>query len=277
MTLAVVTDSAACLPPELARARGITTVALHTIPGEDGAPATTARPSVPELAQAYRQALGRADEVLALHLASALSGTVDNAYLAARQVAGDSGRVTVLDSGTSAGALGLAALDAAEAGDARAGAARARESSARSHVFFLVEDLAHLRRGGRIDRSTALIGSALGIRPVLAAGPTGISVVETVRGAARARRHLIAQAVRAAGGTALTGPRVAADPVRLAVHYGEDLAAGQDLVSDLAEAMADAGAVVDTIMRTPVDAASRVHLGPGALGVVVAPVLRPGR
>ncbi|WP_103062059.1 DegV family protein [Actinomyces qiguomingii] len=276
MSLTVVTDSAACLPPALAEARGIVVVPLHVAQDDDGA-ATTARPSVSELADAYRLAAQHGDEVLALHVAAALSGTVDNAQLAARELNAQDIPVTVVDSGASGGALGLAALAAAEADDARRGAARARESAARSRLFFLVQDLSHLRRGGRLDRATAFVGGTLGIRPILTIGPDGIGVVETVRGAARARRHLIAQAVRAAGGTALTGPRPPAMPVRLAVHYGDDPADGRALENDLADAMVEAGAVVESIMRSPADPASSVHLGPGALGIVVAPHLDPPR
>ncbi|WP_210581012.1 DegV family protein, partial [Actinomyces succiniciruminis] len=202
MSLTVVTDSAACLPAALADARGIIVVPLHTVEADDGA-ATTARPTVAELIDAYRLAARRGDEVLAVHVTAALSGTVENARTAARELATQGIPVTVLDSGASGGALGLAALAAAEADDARRGAARARESAARSRLFFLVQDLNHLRRGGRLNRGTAFVGGTLGIRPILTTGPEGIGVVETVRGAARARRHLIAQAVRAAGGTAL--------------------------------------------------------------------------
>ncbi|MBW3070125.1 MULTISPECIES: DegV family protein [unclassified Actinomyces] len=272
MALTVVTDSAACLPPALADARGIVVIPLHTTE-DDAGTATTARPAVAELAEAYRKAAAGGNEVLALHLASALSGTVDNARIAARELAAEGVAVTTLDSGASGGALGLAAVAAAEADDARRGAARARESVARSRLFFLVQDLSYLRRGGRIDRATAFAGGTLGIRPILTTGPQGISVVEMVRGTARARRHLIAQAVRAAGGTSLTGPRPPAAPVRLAVHFCDDPAAGRALENDLADAMVEAGAVVESIMRSPADPASRVHLGPGALGIVVAPHL----
>ena len=159
----------------------------------------------------------------------------------------------------------------------RRGAARARESASRSRTFFLVDDLAGLRRGGRVDRTTALMGGALGIRPVLAMSAAGITVAETVRGSARARRHLIAQAVRAAGGTHLSGPRPPVEPVRLAVHYGDDPARGRQLENDVTEAMARAGALVESVMRSPVDAAHRVHLGPGALGIAIAPWLGRGR
>ena len=157
MTFAVVTDSAACLPAPVAAGHGIRVVDLHALPGPDGQPATTARPSVQELAEAYRDALRGVDEVLALHVTAALSGTIDNARLAAEAVAGE-GRVEVVDLGVSGGALGLSVLAAAEADDMRRGAARARESASRSHLFFLVEDLSYLRRGGRIDRRSAALG-----------------------------------------------------------------------------------------------------------------------
>ncbi len=273
MSVAVVTDSGACLPPSLARAHGIGVVELHTTDTE-GAWAATSRPSVAELAGAYRRAAQRAEEVLALHLTAALSGTIDNARQAAAEVNGSgAGPVTVVDSGTSGGALALAAMAASRAPDARRAAALARESASRSRLFFLVDDLTHLRRGGRIDRTTALLGGALGVRPILEVTSGGIVVAETVRGAARARRHLIDRAVRAAGGAALSGPRPPMEPVRLALHYCDDPAAGRALEEDLAAAMVEAGAQVSSIMRSPVDAATRVHVGPGALAVVVAPTL----
>ena len=106
MTLAVVTDSSACLPRALADSRGIEVVALHL----DKETGTTSRPSVAELARAYRRAAGRADEVLAVHLSACLSGTVDNARLAAEEVneALAGGPVTVVDTGTCSGGVGLA-------------------------------------------------------------------------------------------------------------------------------------------------------------------------
>nr|WP_250648911.1 MULTISPECIES: DegV family protein [unclassified Actinomyces] len=265
------------MPVALAAERGIEVVELPVITDDEGVPTATSRPSVAALTAAYRRALGRADEVLAIHLSAALSGTVDNARLAARALdPGEHGarRVTVLDLGVSGGAQGLAVLAAAEAGSARRGAARARELAARSSLFFLVEDLTSLHRGGRVDRTTALLGSALGIRPVLRVATSGIEVVEAVRGRSRARRRLIELAVAEAGGR--VGGRRArrpATPVQLAVHYGDDPADGLALENDLAEAMAQAGTTVETIMRSPADAATRVHLGPGALGVVVAPAL----
>ena len=293
MSLAVVTDSAACLTEPLVRGRAIAVVPLHAVPGEDGAPGTTSRPSVQELVDAYRRAARRAEEVLAIHISSALSGTLENARTAAAQIeaelSGDvghtgTGRVTntvrrrpqwlrVVDSGTSSGALGLAVLAAARAHDARRGAALAQASTARSCQLFVVDDLGRLARSGRIDRTTARLDGVLGIRPVLALTRDGIRAAETVRGAARARRHLIAQAVRAAGGTALSGPRRPADPVRLAIQ-GDDADMLAQLESGLREAMEEAGAIVSEILTLPVDEATRTHVGPGALGIAVAPDLQ---
>lgn len=277
MSLAVVTDSAACLPPELARRHGIEVVPLHTVPGTHGTPASTSRPSVEELRRAYEAGLARGEAVLALHLTAALSGTVDNARLAAAQLAEAGAQITVLDLGVSAGALGLAALAASQAEDLRRALARARESASRSHLTFLVDDLAPLRRGGRLDRTTAMMSGALGIRPLLRADERGISLVEVVRGRARARRRLVEIAVEQAGGGRTRGPRPPATPVLLAVHYGDDPADGRELENDLAQAMAEAGTQVEAILRSPVDEATRVHLGTGALGVVVAPALADPR
>ena len=104
----------------------------------------------------------------------------------------------------------------------------------------------------------------------------GLRVIEAVRGAGRARRRLIGLAVEESGGGAPRRPRLPMRLVRLAVHYGDDPGAGLALENDLAEAMAQAGTRVEAILRSPVDAATRVHLGPGALGIVVAPALARG-
>ena len=264
-------------------------VPLHAIPADNGEAATTSRPSVQELVDAYRRAASRAEEVLAIHISSALSGTMDNARVAATQLEAEyrdqpngpgpsAGRrrpqwLRVVDSGTSSGALGLAVLAASGAHDARRGAALAQASTARSCQLFVVDDLGRLARSGRIDRTTARLDGVLGIRPVLALTRDGIRTLETVRGAARSRRHLIAQAVRVAGGTALSGPRHPADPVRLVIQ-GDDADKLALLETDLRQAMEEAGAKVSEVLTLPVDEATSTHVGPGALGIAVAPDLR---
>ena len=278
MSLAVVTDSAACLTEPLLRERAIEVVPLHAIPADNGEAATTSRPSVQELVDAYRRAASRAEEVLAIHISSALSGTMDNARIAAAQLEAEyrdqpngpgpsAGRrrpqwLRVVDSGTSSGALGLAVLAASGAHDARRGAALAQASTARSCQLFVVDDLGRLARSGRIDRTTARLDGVLGIRPVLALTRDGIRTLETVRGAARAT-----------GGTALSGPRHPADPVRLVIQ-GDDADKLALLETDLRQAMEEAGAKVSEVLTLPVDEATSTHVGPGALGIAVAPDLR---
>ena len=68
MSLAVVTDSAACLTEPLLRERAIEVVPLHAIPADNGEAATTSRPSVQELVDAYRRAASRAEAVSYTHL-----------------------------------------------------------------------------------------------------------------------------------------------------------------------------------------------------------------
>lgn len=267
MSLAVVTDSSSCLPTDLARAHGIDVVPLHATAGDAHQPGSTSRPSLDELAHAYASAAERADEVLALHLAASLSGTVDAAVHAADSINTALGRrvVTVLDSGTTGGALGQAAIRAASATTADHGAERARELISRSTVLFLVDDLTHLRHGGRLDRRTALLGGALGVRPILRVTAEGIRPVEAVRGAKRARARLAELAASLASqGTGAGGQAT------LIIH-ADDAAAGQALIAAITDA-AEPGESEDSEEPGccwPFDPALAVHVGPGALGCVI--------
>ncbi|QKD79897.1 MULTISPECIES: DegV family protein [Actinomyces] len=289
MSLAVVTDSSSCLPADLARARGIGVVPLHATTGDGDRPGSTSRPSPDELAHAYAHAARGADEVLALHLAASLSGTADAATRAAEKINQALGRrvVTVLDSGTTGGALGQAAIAASGAATADDGVERARDLVSRSAVLFLVDDLAHLRRGGRLDRRTALLGGALGVRPILRVTADGIRPVEAVRGAKRARARLAELAAglasQGAGAIGQTGLIIHADDGTAARALIDAIAAGApgeephgptgaDATAAEAELQAapPAGGRTDEPARFwPFDPALSVHVGPGALGCVI--------
>lgn len=266
MSLAVVTDSAACLPAMTARAAGIRVIDLP-VSQESDAAASTSRPSVKAIREAYAHALESADEVLALHLPAALSGTVDNARLAAGEL-GE--RVHVLDLGVSGGVLGMAALAASSAATTRVGAARARDIASRSLMLFMVDDVADLRRGGRVDSRAAAMGTMIGIRPILTTGPQGIRLVEPVRGKVRAKKRLIERAVEHAGGGAKLGPRRPPQRVAVAVH-AEDVEGAEAFGVEVLQAMSEAGVEVARVIPAPIDPATAVHVGPGALGIAVAP------
>lgn len=293
--VAVLTDSAASLPPEVAADRGIAVVPLHVVlDGEDlldsaevrvrlaarmreGAAVGTSQPSVPELAAAMRAALDDgAEEVVCLHLAAELSGTVQAARHAAAEVEPE--RIHVVDTRTVAGGVGLAALAAADAaasgGGGRAVAAVAREVAAKSLLLFAVPDLQYLQRGGRLGTAPHHVGTALGIRPILGVQDGRITLVELSRGLARTRRRMVGRAVRWAGGPKARVPHPPAERVRLAVHSFDAGPEALALEDALAEEVAATGAVVGEVVRSEVTAVIGAHVGPGVLGVVVAPAAR---
>ncbi|MEE6295085.1 DegV family protein [Georgenia wangjunii] len=296
--VAVLTDSTASLPPERAAELGITVVPLRVIlDGQDlpddgvtltrtdlasamraGATVTTSQPSAATFTDAMVAALDAgADAVVSLHISAELSGTGETARVAAAAAADarPGARIHAVDTRTAAAGTGLAAIAAAEVaaagGDVERVLAAAREVAARSRVFFVVADLHHLARGGRIGQARAFVGSALGIRPILGIEAGRIAVLETVRGAARARRRLVEHAVRAAGGPGAATPRGTAARVRVAVHHFDAADDAHALATQVRERLEETGADVAELIFSEVTAVIGAHTGPGCLGLVVAP------
>jgi DegV family protein with EDD domain len=280
VTVAVVTDSTAYLPVGVARERGIRVVALEVRLGDrigregvdiDAAELSaaladrhldvqTSRPPPAEFAACYRAAFDAgADEVVSVHLSRELSGTWDAARLAAEEVG--AGRVRVVDSRATGMGLGyavLAAADAAQAGSCGADVAAAAESvAARCRVFFSVETLDRLRRGGRIGAAAALVGTALAVKPLLHVAQGRIVPLEKVRTRARAAQRLVEFAVRAAGN----------GPVDLAVHHLAAATRADEIAVRLREHIPH----VARLLVSEVGAVIGAHVGPGLLGVVVVP------
>ena len=136
--VAVVTDSTANLPPEMAAAHDVTVVALYVVFGPErterepditdyaaffdelrGAESlpSTSQPSVGDFMAAYEPLLAHGLDVVSIHISAGLSGTYDSAVQAAEQLARDGKggeRIRVIDSATVAGALGLVVLGAYE-------------------------------------------------------------------------------------------------------------------------------------------------------------------
>jgi DegV family protein with EDD domain len=214
--VAVVTDSTAYLPQPLVESREIHPVSLYVGWGGDLRPEheyrdldafyarlqrsallpTTSQPSVGDFLSCYRPLIAAGRDVVSLHIAGGLSGTCESAREAARIVAEDhSGRVEVLDSRTGAGGLGclvlLAACMAAQGAPLDAvveGVERGRESL---DIWFCLDTLEYLRRGGRIGAAQALVGTALKVKPILTFG-TEIAPVGRVRTHRRALERMVA-------------------------------------------------------------------------------------
>lgn len=277
--VALVTDSTAYLPAGLAAERGIRVVPLEVRLGDrvgregvdiDAAAVSaalarhvkvqTSRPPPAEFAATYREALGRgAAQVVSVHLSRELSGTWDAARLAAQEVGPE--RVRVVDSRATAMGLGYAVLAAADAADGRADGAvveaAAADVAARCRVFFCVDTLDRLRRGGRIGAAAALVGSALAVKPLLHVAQGRIVPLEKVRTTARAAQRMVELAVRAAGD----------GPVDVAVHHLGTADRAEELAVRLRERLPQ----VARLLVSEVGAVIGAHTGPGLLGIVVVP------
>jgi DegV family protein with EDD domain len=216
---AVVTDSTACLPDDVAAKHDITRVSLYvTLEGEQRPEAeispseygefyerlrrsdhgaTTSQPSVGDFVESYEPLLDAGREIVSVHLSAAISGTCDSARQA-RQKLIDEGkggeRIHVYDSRTAAGGQALVTLAAAHAAREGAGGSEAMEAADRARgslkIWFIVDTLEYLRKGGRIGAAQALLGSALQVKPVLTLEEE-ITPVERVRTRRRAFERMI--------------------------------------------------------------------------------------
>jgi DegV family protein with EDD domain len=214
---AVVTDSTPYLPTELIEHWGIEQVALYV--GWDGdlrredaytdldafyeqlhdtaTLPTTSQPSAGDFVACFEPLVHAGRDVVSIHLASGLSGTCESAREAARLLAeaGHPGRVEVIDSQTGAGGLGCLVLVAAELAargasleEVVAAVANARRGL---DIWFCLDTLEYLRRGGRIGAAQALVGTALKLKPILTFG-TEIAPVGRVRTRQRAFERMVA-------------------------------------------------------------------------------------
>ncbi|MDR6864442.1 DegV family protein [Phycicoccus sp. 3266] len=280
MSVALVTDSTAYLPAAVVDARGIGVVPLHVViagtefsEGVDVStaevatalrafkPVSTSRPAPQAFLEAYEKAAaGGAEAIVSVHISADMSSTVESAHLAAQH---SPVPVTVVDSRSLGMAMGYAVVSAAElaAGGASAEevAAVARSRSEASTVVFYVDTLEHLRRGGRIGAASALLGSALAIKPILGLEDGHIRPLEKVRTSSRALarlEELAVAAVDAAGGD-----------VDIAVHHLDSAARAEDLAGRIRDRVSTAGEVVVVELGAVVGA----HVGPGTLAVAVSP------
>lgn len=248
---------------------------------------TTSQPPPAAFAAAYeRAAAAGAREIVSVHLSGELSGTVRAARLAA-----DASPIPVhvVDSRTAGMALGFAAVEAARVAalpatppeptgrlaavrswwqdrhhvdpvppTAAEVATRAHRTAESARVWFLVDSLDHLRRGGRLSAPAAALGTMLGLRPILTVSDGGVTLLERVRTRRAGRDRLVALAVADASARALA---------RVAVHHLGQPELAQALVDELTTALGDrlAEAVV-----SEAGAVLAAHAGPGVLGIVVA-------
>lgn len=268
--IAIVTDSTADLPSELAASRSIAVVPLTvTLDGSsylDGVEisaadfyarleasartATTSQPSPGRFAETYEGLLADHDEVISLHISEKLSGT----YAAALQGAGlvDAQRVRVVDSRVVSMPLGLLVLAAstlaAQAGDSAEVLARLAPIQEAVRIHFMVATLEHLRRGGRIGRASALLGSVLQVKPILTIQDGLVTPRERIRTQEKALARLVELA------------RGSGEPVCAFVGH----AAAQESAYRIA---AQLEPIAESLVVAPLGPVVGAHAGPGTVGV----------
>ena len=209
--VAVVTDTTQYLPQEVIDRHGLSLVSLYVnwdgrtdreseMPGFDdfyaflksgGELPSTSQPSVGDFLAVYEPLVAEGTEVFSVHLAGGISGTVESARQAAEQAGG---RIEVMDSETGCGGLGMVALAAARATAEGASldevVAAAREARKRLKIWFAIDTLDYLQRGGRIGKAQAMLGAALKIKPILSLEQE-IVPVERVRTSGRAFERMV--------------------------------------------------------------------------------------
>jgi DegV family protein with EDD domain len=213
--VAIVSDSTAYLPREVVEQNQIQLVSLYVnwedrsereldMPDFDGfydrlrsaeRLPTTSQPSIGDFLDVYGPLVDQGYDVVSIHISGSISGTVEAARQAKERLAEEKGfdHVTVVDSERAAGGLGLLTLAGAKVAGAGGDlqAVLDRIETARSHfkMWFAVDPLEYLRRGGRIGAASAWLGSALKIKPILTLDGE-ITPIERVRTGAKAIRRL---------------------------------------------------------------------------------------
>ena len=213
MSIRIVTDSSADLPPEIVGQWEITVVPCNVVIDDvtykDGvdisadefyqklttsarAP-TTSQPSPADIQAVYQRLMEEGHQILSIHVSGKLSGTV-NAAEQARTALGDSASIMVMDSQIASLSLGLLAISAAK--QAREGlsleelAEAVRSEVTLTHCILALDTLEYLQKGGRIGKAQAFLGSVLSVKPILKVQDGEVHPVERPRNMDRAVRRL---------------------------------------------------------------------------------------
>jgi len=278
--IAIVTDSTADLPLSVVQDLGIIVVPLNVILGEknlkDGVdissqkffemlPASkvhprTSQPSPGEFSAAYEKALKDHQHVISIHISSQLSGTHQSATLASELIG--KGKVTVVDTLSASLGLGLVVAAAARARNEGANVAEILAQIApmieRQVLVLSVDNLVWLERNGRIGKASSLIGTILNVHPVLRVNKGSILAHSKVRGQ---MIKVLSSMVEAVGEFVPHGSHV-----HVGIMHGNCESRAQELKSLVANKYE-----VDQVIINQIGPVIGVHVGPGAIGLVIIP------
>ncbi|MBA3329183.1 MAG: DegV family protein [Solirubrobacterales bacterium] len=282
MAVAVVTDTTHYLPAELVAAHDVHLVSLYVrwpgpsaqetferesemadfdafyerLGSTDDLP-TTSQPSVGDFLSVYEPLLAAGHDIVSIHLSAGMSGTFGSALQAREQLTerGLGKRIEILDSATTCGGLGLEVLAAAAraraGGDQAQVAAHAREAREALRIWFCLDTLEYLQRGGRVGKAQAWVGGALKIKPILSI-ESEVMPVERVRTAGRAFERMVdyLRTLHDAGADGWLVQHIqAADQAERLVERGREIFGSEPLF------VSEVGPVIGT------------YAGPGMVGV----------
>lgn len=218
---------------------------------------TTSQPSIGDFLAVFTPLAEAGHDIVAVHLAGGISGTVESARQAAEDLMREvpQRRIEVIDSRKACGALGMVALAGASVARAGGGieqvADRVRTASDEVRLWFAVDTLEFMRRGGRIGGAQAWLGGALKIKPILTVDGE-IAPIERVRTAGRAFERMVEflRSQHASGADGWIVQHIQADDqAQRLVEAGREIFGCEPLM------VSEVGPVIGT------------HVGPGLLGV----------
>ncbi|MCH8050859.1 MAG: DegV family protein [Chloroflexi bacterium] len=274
MTVRIVTDSTADMPAEMAQELGIPVVPLSVVFGEESLKEgieishdvfyerlarakdlpTTSSPSVGDFLDTYRDVLKETDEIVSVHVSSKLSATYSNATQAAAILADEGARIEVVDSRTVSMGMMFMCQAAVKAAAEGASVEDIREiidaMSPRISVYVVLDTLEYVRRGGRIGRARAFLGTMLRVKPILSFDGGEVHPEERVRTRPLALDRLFQMVT--------SNPNI----TEAAVAYSINAEEAETLRQRLSEALDGMD-----VQMTRIGAVAGVHGGPGVLGV----------
>ncbi|NLW07048.1 MAG: DegV family protein [Clostridia bacterium] len=273
----IVTDSTADLPRELVEQYNITVVPLNVIFGEETylesvdltaddfyrklaqstVLPTTSQPSPGEFVTAYEPLVAEGAEIISLHISGLMSGTVQAARLAQGMLKYP--KLEVVDTQGVSILLGAMVLEAARAVERGCTFQEVKELVAsfksRHQVFFTVDTLDYLQRGGRIAKAAAFLGTLLNIKPVLTIKDGEIYPCEKVRGLNRAFDRMVDITLEEFGGDT---------PLRCYLAHGD----APEYAEMLQERLQERLNLIE-ILKSRVGPVVGTHAGPRIAGTVV--------
>lgn len=224
---------------------------------------TTSQPPPAEFLEVYERLAGESDaEVISIHLSSALSGTYQSAVFAASMLENQA-KIHVVDSKSASygiGALVVAAAEAARDGQSAEQILQLIQTLRNNfYIYFLVDTLTYLHKGGRIGKASALFGSMLNIKPILSIDAEGeVTAIDKVRGSKKALSRILE----------LLEADLSGKPIRrLYIAHANNGEGAEQLREVITERM-DVQSV-DYITLGPVIGA---HAGPGTVAAFVSTV-----